>query len=563
MADQKIELEIVLDDGSIKRAFGTIRKEAEDTAPKVNGAFSVNGLADFTAGLYLANKALIVVKNTAIELLDTVLSGEKIDAINKRFQILANQQMVNAEAMQAGISKAVAGTVDMEDALQVTNRALINLQVGLNNIPQLFEIARKSASAFGGDTVSNFEAIQQAIISGNTRQLRQVGIFINAADAISKYEKQIGAAKDGLTEAGKQQAIMNAVLQAGDEKLKNINAAIAPVEQSLKRFGVSFKEVGDTVQQSANKAFGPTLAEFFAKSAATLDAWNVKLGEFLLGKTPTATENVKLLKYEIDQLNQSIMMAQVRGDVDRVEQLNAESAALKEKLMIQQQIANQEATANANALVTKQVNEDRLIQTRELTYELIQLRNAQAEYEELLKKQADEAKRISEQINQTVKTALVSGIANSIQAMTNALFKGQNALEAIGKTLLILFADMAIEVGKIMLATGIGMLALKFLDPTGAIAAGLGLIAVGSILKSVIGTGEQASTTLPSGGGFGYAGGQDFVEQNRMEDVRTSPNSVFNLTIQGDVLDSDATGSRIIALINETIDTKGAIVRGV
>ena len=53
MADQKIELEIVLDDGSVKRAFATVRKEAEDTGDSFGNAFRVQGLADFKAGLDL------------------------------------------------------------------------------------------------------------------------------------------------------------------------------------------------------------------------------------------------------------------------------------------------------------------------------------------------------------------------------------------------------------------------------------------------------------------------------------------------------------------------------
>jgi hypothetical protein len=563
LADQKIELEIVLDDGSIKRAFGTIRKEADDTAPKVNNAFAVNGLADFTAGLYLASKALAIVKGAAIELIDTVLSGEKIDAINKRFQILSEQQLLNADALSAAIAASVEGTVDMEDALESTSNSLINLQTGLNQIPKLFEIARKSASVFGGDTVSNFEAIQQSIISGNTRQLKTIGIFIDSAKAVSDYEKSIGAAKDGLTEAGRQQAILNQVLKVSEESFKNITTSISPVDEALKKFNVSFGEVGDTIANVTNKAFGTSFAGMFSKASSVLDLMNIKMREFLLGEIPKATDNIKLLNNELNLLMASReQQSLLANSEEMVSVLDREIAAKREKLLVEQQIANQQATANANLLAEKPLNEEKLIKTRELTYELIELRKAQEEYDKVLKKQADDAAAAANQINQSVKNALVNGIANSIQLMTNALFKGQNALEAIGRGLLVLFADLAIEVGKVMLATGIGMLALKFLDPTGAIAAGLGLIAVGSILKSAIGSGEQASTTLPSGGGFGYAGGNDFIEQNNIDDTRVSPNSVFNLTIQGDVLDSDATGSRIVQLLNSAIDTKGAVVRG-
>ena len=141
MADQKIELEIVLDDGSIKRAFGTIRKEAEDTS----SAFKLDGLADLNAGLELVKKGVHAVGLAIKEAFDLTLAGEQIDATAKRFEILSQQANLSASAIESGIAAAVGGTVDLDDAIGEASKAIVTLGAQGKQIPQIFELAdRKS-----------------------------------------------------------------------------------------------------------------------------------------------------------------------------------------------------------------------------------------------------------------------------------------------------------------------------------------------------------------------------------------------------------------------------------
>lgn len=46
-------------------------------------------------------------------------------------------------------------------------------------------------------------------------------------------------------------------------------------------------------------------------------------------------------------------------------------------------------------------------------------------------------------------------------------------------------------------------------------------------------------------------------------DGRMAPQTVVNFQVMGDILDSSDTQSRIVALLNDAIDTKGAVIRGV
>ena len=569
MADQKIELEIVLDDGSVKRAFATVRKEADDAGTSFGNAFRVQGLADFKAGIDLVSIALRETKRIAEALLNDVLAGEKIDAINKRFEILAQQQAINAEALASGVARAVDGTVDMEDALDAAGRALINLQVGTREIPQLFELARKAASAFGGDTVANFERIQQAILTGNTRALREVGIFINSEQAYKRLADSIGTLPNNLSETGKQQAILNEVLRVGEERLKNISSSITPVEKSLKVLAVSFGEVGDTFAMLANKILGPVLQGAFQQLANGFDLINIRLREFLLGTAPSAAENVRLLNDELTKLTLlRDQQANLANSEAEVAILDTQILQLRAKLDAQTQLATKQAEKNQLDLQGNAINQESLMIQQALTQSQIEGRAALEEYNKMQKKAAQDAQNSANQLNGAIKSALVNAIAQGVQAMAFALVKGENVLSAFGKSILGVFADLAIQTGTILIGIGLGLDSLFKLNGLAAVAAGIGLIAIGGILKALSGAGGGVPSgntgVTADGGGVAFTGdSQTLIQQNEEQDMIRAPQTVVNFQVMGDILDSSDTQSRIVALLNDAIDTKGAVIRGV
>lgn len=568
MADQKIELEIVLDDGSVKRAFATVRKEAEDTGDSFGNAFRVQGLADFKAGLDLVGMAMNALAKSADYLINQVLSGEKIDAINRRFEILAQQQAINADALASGVARAVDGTVDMEDALEAAGRALINLQVGTREIPQLFELARKAASAFGGDTVANFERIQQAILTGNTRALREVGIFINAEQAYKRLADSIGTLPNNLSETGKQQAILNEVLRVGEERLKNISSSITPVEKSLKVLAVSFGEVGDTFAMLANKILGPVLQGAFQQLANGFDLINIRLREFLLGTAPSAAENVRLLNDELTKLTLlRDQQANLANSEAEVAILDTQIAQLKSKLDVQTQLATKQAEKNQLDLQGNAISNESLMIQQALTQSQIEGRAALEQYNAMQRKAAADAQATANQLNGAIKSALVNAIAQGVQNMAMALVKGQNVLSAFGKSILGIFADLAIQTGTILIGIGIGLDSLFKLNGLAAVAAGIGLVAIGGVLKALSGGGEApgANTGVTAtGGGVAFTGDtQTLIQQNEERDMVRAPQTVVNFQVMGDILDSSDTQNRIVSLLNDAIDTKGAVIRGV
>jgi hypothetical protein len=92
------------------------------------------------------------------------------------------------------------------------------------------------------------------------------------------------------------------------------------------------------------------------------------------------------------------------------------------------------------------------------------------------------------------------------------------------------------------------------------VAAGAALIVLGGALKALSG---GVGSSNPSAGGVNSSPGSS--EPTPTQDLtRAEANTSVQVVIQGDVLDSDETGSRIVDLINNAFDKKGVVInRGV
>ena len=141
-------------------------------------------------------------------------------------------------------------------------------------------------------------------------------------------------------------------------------------------------------------------------------------------------------------------------------------------------------------------------------------------------------------------------------------------MDAFAGVILNTIGDMAINIGKTLIGIGIGIDALKASlgSLTGgiAIAAGVALIASGALVKSFAGklTGAATSATASLGtGGGGVATNEspaDVIEPTEVQN--NQPQTAVTLNVQGDILDSDETGTRLVSLLNNAFDQKGVVL---
>ena len=95
------------------------------------------------------------------------------------------------------------------------------------------------------------------------------------------------------------------------------------------------------------------------------------------------------------------------------------------------------------------------------------------------------------------------------EALGNALSNGGNLIGALGGVLLGGLGDIAIQLGKTAIKIGIGMKAIQmsFKNPATAIAAGIALVAIGTMIKNVVPGIVQGKGTGGGGGATGPRSG--------------------------------------------------------
>lgn len=285
-------------------------KGAEDLRQKILSVGDVKNVAPLLTSLGKIGIAIGIVSAAAVAFkvaMDLTLEGEKILQIGRNFKAIAEDAGQSSESIKSGISSAVGDIVDMEDALLAANKAMLQLGSNSNRIPEMFELARKASYQFGGEITDIFEKISQAAATGNTRQLKSIGLIIDSEKAYRDYAKSIGTVVKALTDEQRQTAITEAILTQGSQKLKNVTTDNDNLTNSLKKLTVAIDSVKDGFALMFEKAFGGVLADLTKKVAELAAAVGDKFTA-AYGKGNDALEaRLRLLqaerKEEIDKRN--------------------------------------------------------------------------------------------------------------------------------------------------------------------------------------------------------------------------------------------------------------------
>jgi len=173
-----------------------------------------------------------------------------------------------------------------------------------------------------------------------------------------------------------------------------------------------------------------------------------------------------------------------------------------------------------------------------------------------INKSVTDSKKKSEALSKTFKSTLSSGISSGVQNMVKALAKGEDGFKAFGNAIGGIIGDLSIMMGNFFIAEGIAALSLKGLDPTGTIAAGVGLVALGTLIKGVFG-GSSSSASAGAEAGSGVADTvQDEIVTDGLEEGAGKTTGV-TINVEGTVIDAKTTGENIAEALQEFFDASG------
>lgn len=677
-SDNKVQIEIILDDGSTKKAFLNIQKQAEDTQSKINNDGKNTSVIDekasltsfasirsaATSSLGLVSIAIASVGLAAKKAFDFTVEGERIQALEKQFLNLADSEGIAGEALLQGLKESSKGLVDVGDLLQKSSGAIISLGKNAERLPEILNLATKSAALLGGTAQQRFEDITRAIENGNQRALRQAGIFLDTDQVFKKFAATLGTTSTELTQAQKQFALLNAAIDVGNEKFKNVTNELTPVSNAYTRFGVALKETADEILKSFSNTFGPAFTALLNRFTESLngflpkdlarDTAQIELKISGLNKTIEELKN-KLIEIDeapnffdrfnraatltnLGRANQALsiqvgLLNNIKKEQEKVaasavseavvgssvgsspgltpEQVAANAALQKQAndqiTAIQLQASQQRIALKEQELATTTSLEDQEKLRAEIAFgqfqntliqrdvelatveqqlgqnRLVSLEQREAaraaiisKYNGIIQSTTTDAQKVVAQREAQIANSFKQGIVNSVSAAAasigNSLAKGKLDFDDFGRSILNVLADTAIQLGALVISFGVASTALgqslATFNGAGAIAAGAALIAIGTAIKAFAGGPGSGAAGVPSAGTPGGSPiqtdqiGGDF-SQTPIEDTleRQSPTTEVVVNIQGDVLDSEDTGLRIVDIINSAFDKQGVIIK--
>ena len=161
---------------------------------------------------------------------------------------------------------------------------------------------------------------------------------------------------------------------------------------------------------------------------------------------------------------------------------------------------------------------------------------------------AEALANFNDSATQIITTSIADTFAGLGNAIGQALATADNVLSAVGKTLLSSLGGILIEIGKMAISVGVGLLgikaALKTLNPYAAIGAGVALIALGSFFAS------KSSSIGNSMGGGGKASSSSGAGANN----QSFSSSGFSGGGGGGTVVFEIAGQKLIGVLNNTLN---------
>lgn len=320
--------------GEATGSFGSLAQMVTDRLGR-DGSAAVGGISKLLSVELIAAAGLasIAVGYLGAQLA-TTLKAERNEQISNSFNAIAASAGLAGDSLRNGLLAASNGLADDEDILQAANRAIIQLGSNAEIIPRTMDIARKATALFGGDLIQNFEKINDAMATGNTRLLKQFGIVIDTDVAYKSYAKSIGSTADRLSDAGQKQAVMNAALETAAVKFKDVDEGSTKATQAFTRFKVSLGELGDTIAKTSSKS------GFFASIFSALSSAVDQTSNYLTQKFGTGVDSLdaklKSAKQNVEYYTASL--AELQG------RLSSATGTEKEGLAEAVEVARQKIT---------------------------------------------------------------------------------------------------------------------------------------------------------------------------------------------------------------------------
>jgi hypothetical protein len=580
MANQ-IEIEIKLEDGSVKKAFIDIEAGAKKTGDavekNVGGAFEF--IKKHLIGIAAAVGSFHAIKAVLHESVTAAMNNEA--AINSLVQSMRNSGIANEEAknrfLELGEAIQKTTTID-DDMVYSMGKLAYNFARSSEQAEKMTKAAIELSAATG---VSLEGAVQQLgmTLEGNIGRL---GRTVPALRGVSESSLRAGAALDIVmqrfagSEAAKMNTFAGALANTGN-KFEDIWKALGSLITNSPALTAAIKVFGDLFGKMADsiKEFGKsgdvvgTVLIYVVKFAEAVNTFMIAPLELLYNVANAVFSFIIELVYSV--INGFVEIGGLIADLADMAGISAGGLiqTLQNMRNLSREVFSEleaDTTNAANNVLNFDVSGKSAIFLEDLRRTM---ENAQKITVPAMKKIGQELDStwttLWTNMKKTVNDAIAGGISKGMQLLVTNLAKGKGAFDNFGKELLNMAGDLAIKLGEMLVGQAIALWAIgeamknPITAAPAALAWGLALIAIGAALKAFgSGGGEETapSTSAASISGASPSSGS-LSEQQSTSDMLQHKESAVTVHVHGNVFDRRETGLEIANIIKEAVREQG------
>ena len=546
MADE-IRIELVADANGVVKAIEKTGPKAEKAGGKVakNVSKGISKKSKLIAGAVTAGLA-IAATAAAAKFKDIIFDGiaaaqkqdEAVQKLNASLRNTGNFSEATSKSLQAFASGLQATTTFGDEVILDQLAFAQAMGASVDQSKHILSAATDMSAALGIDLNSAVRNISKTL-GGYAGELGEV---IPELKGLTKEQLMNGEGIDLL--AGKYQGFagsqaktfsgaLTQLQNVFGDLMEKIGESVVGSDAFVQLINIATETVGNFIK---NADFSFVAKGLMFVADVGLEVVNVLAGVGSMLGFLTNSDTLKNFSFETKK-----MVSDIQTSME-LQRLAAENTALKTTEVV-----------TASTEIQKKSMEDFKKSAVQNTEE------AQKAVEGFELGFVKSAVNVGAQIKQTFGRILSAGI----QHLTNGLMKGKLSMNDFAKSMAGMLGDMAIQIGETLMLSGLGINALFGLSGAAAIAAGAGLIALGSVMKSFAGGSSSGggATSIPAPtAGFddatSIAGPLDEGIGNN-EPGAIEKQQQVQLVVQGDILDSEETGTRLLEILNEEFDSKG------
>lgn len=241
---QTIAMEIRLEDGAtpILQKFAIDTEKAFQKAQTASESLTAKFKSHWVELAAAATGAWITISKGWNLAEEAARYMEQMTALDN----LAAKYNTTAQSIVQSIQQAANGQISQAEAAKVAAKSLME---GMNpeQLTKFMTMTTALTNATGQKIGEAFESISQALASGKTKALHQMGIIVDLNKAYDDYAAKLGVTSDHLTEHAKQIAGVDTVLKQYNATIRKLGSAPESIDDKMEKFEARLKDLKLTI----------------------------------------------------------------------------------------------------------------------------------------------------------------------------------------------------------------------------------------------------------------------------------------------------------------------------